>query len=71
MVDCPVVIQISRIKQRDKLDDTQVRAIIATQASRIDRLKAADDIIKNSKSTLYLAQQVKNLHSLYLLLSST
>jgi len=71
VVDCPIEIQIARVKQRDKLNNAQARAIIKTQASRAERLAVADDIIKNSKSTLQLAQQVKKLHNLYLLLSST
>lgn len=71
VVDCPVALQITRVKQRDQLSETQIQTIINTQASRADRLAAADDIIENSKTTLQLAQQVKKLHNLYLLLSST
>jgi len=71
VIDCTEKIQIARVKQRDKLDDAQISAIIATQASKTERQALADDIIENSKTTLQLEKQVEKLHNLYLLLSST
>ena len=71
MIDCPEKIQIARVKQRDKLDEAQISAMIASQASRTKRQVLADDIIENSKTTLQLEEQVEKLHHLYLLLSST
>jgi dephospho-CoA kinase len=71
VVDCTEKIQIARVKQRDKLNDAQIGAIIASQASRTKRQALADDIIENSKTTLQLEEQVEKLHNLYLLLSST
>ncbi len=71
VIDCTEKIQIARVKQRDQLDEAQINAIIASQASRAKRQALADDIIKNSKTTLQLEQQVEKLHNLYLLLSST
>lgn len=70
VVDCPVESQIKRVKNRSQLNDSQIQAIIAAQASREQRLAVADDIIDNSKSAKHLAEQVKNLHNSYLLLSS-
>lgn len=70
VVDCPVAMQIERVKQRSQLSDAQIHAIIAAQASRAERLASADDIIDNSKSVTHLAEQVKKLHNFYLLLSS-
>lgn len=70
VVDCPVELQIERVKNRSRLNDSQIHAIIAAQASRQQRLAVADDIIDNSKSAKHLAEQVKNLHNSYLLLSS-
>jgi dephospho-CoA kinase len=58
-------------KNSSQMTETQkFTAIIATQASREQRLAVADDIIDNSISNSHLAEQVKNLHNLYLLLSS-
>ena len=71
VIDCSEKIQIARVKQRDKLDDEQIQAIIASQTSRVKRQALADDIIENSKTTLQLEPQVEKLHHLYLLLSST
>ncbi len=66
VIDCPVELQHERVKQRDNLDEEQIARIIASQISREDRLNLADDIIDNSKSAIELAEQVKNLHNLYL-----
>ncbi len=71
VIDCTEEIQIARVKQRDKLDNIQMSAIIASQASRAKRQASADDIIENSKTILQLEEQVEKLHTLYLLLSST
>lgn len=70
VIDCPVALQIARVKTRSQLSDAQIQAIIAAQASRAERLAVADDIIDNSKSATHLAEQVKKLHNSYLLLSS-
>jgi dephospho-CoA kinase len=71
VVDCPLEMQIERVKSRNQLTETQVSAIIATQATREQRLAIADDVIDNSKSSSSLAEQVKKLHNLYSLLSSS
>ena len=70
LVDCPVELQIERVKNRNQFSQEQICSIIATQASRTERLAVADDVINNSKSPLYLAEQVKKLHNSYSLLSS-
>ena len=66
VIDCPTELQHQRVKQRDNLENEQIEQIIASQISREQRLKQADDIIDNSKSVTELAEQVKNLHNLYL-----
>lgn len=71
VIDCPFALQISRVKQRDTLDEAQIIAIIKSQVSREIRLAAADHIIENTKTVLELAPHVKTLHNSYLLLSST
>jgi dephospho-CoA kinase len=70
VIDCPVELQVERVKNRSQLSDAQICAIIAAQASRTQRLAIADDVIDNSKSSAHLAEQVKKLHNSYLLLSS-
>lgn len=70
VIDCSEQQQIERVKNRSQLSEAQIHAIIATQASRSQRLASADDIIDNTKSSTHLAEQVKKLHNSYLLLSS-
>ncbi len=69
-IDCSEEIQIRRVMQRNNLTEQQVRAIIATQASRASRLAAADDVILNDGDATALAPQVKRLHDLYISLAS-
>jgi len=66
VIDCSVEDQFSRVKNRDRLSDNRINSIIASQASRNDRLAVADDIIDNANGTQVLAEQVKKLHNLYM-----
>jgi dephospho-CoA kinase len=66
VVDCPVELQIARVTERNGLAEAQVRAIIAAQASREERLAAADDVIDNSTSMAALHAQVDRLNASYL-----
>lgn len=70
VVDCSTDRQIQRVITRDNVDENQVAAIIASQASRQQRLAAADDVIDNSGAVQQLAEQVKTLHNSYLLLAT-
>lgn len=65
-VDCPEEVQLRRVMQRNNLSEAQVRAIIASQASRAERLAAADDVISNEGDSAALLPQVVRLHQLYL-----
>lgn len=66
VVDCPTDVQIARVMSRSGLDEAQVLAIMATQASRDQRLAAADDVIDNSGDRGVLIAQVDRLHQKYL-----
>ncbi len=68
-VDCPEQVQIARVMARNNLPESQVRAIMAAQASRQQRLDAADDIIENGGGIEALAPQIARLHDLYLAFS--
>ena len=70
VVDCPEDVQVQRVMQRSGLEERQVRAIMAAQASRAERLAAADDVIDNSAGYAELAVQVERLHGAYLRLAS-
>lgn len=66
LVDVPVELQIERTMSRDKNSEEQVRAIIASQASREQRLERADDVIVNDKDLAHLDSEVARLHAFYL-----
>ncbi len=66
VVDCPEALQLSRVRQRSGLPESEVRRIIASQIQRERRLAAADDVIDNSGSIAALQQQVRALHEKYL-----
>ena len=66
VVDCPVAIQIERVTRTRGLARAQVEAIIARQASRAQRLAAADDIVVNDGSDpRALAERLRPLHLRY------
>lgn len=71
VVDCPESTQIERVKKRNGLAESTIRAIMYAQATRQQRLAAGDDIIDNSGSVTELAQQVEKLHNLYLALGTS
>lgn len=66
VVDVPEALQIERTMRRDGNSEAQVRAILAAQASRQQRLAAADDVIVNDRDLAHLDAEVAKLHKLYL-----
>lgn len=66
VVDVPEDIQLKRVMARDNLDRQQAKAILATQASRNDRLALADDVIENMGKIEDLEAEVARLHEEYL-----
>ena len=69
VVDCSEKQQIERVMHRSGLSRDQVKAIMATQVSRSERLAAADDVINNDGEIEELRSQVEKLHRRYLTLS--
>ena len=70
VVDCPEELQVERVVTRSGISAAQVRAIMATQASRAARLAAADDVIDNSRDPAHLRREVEALHRRYLQLAA-
>ena len=66
VVDVPERVQIERTMARDKNSEEQVRNIMAAQASRKERLAAADDVIENDRDLAHLDAEVARLHETYL-----
>ena len=72
VIDVDEATQIRRTMQRDKTTEEQVKAIIAAQCSRQQRLTLADDVIVNTDDVTSEQRQsrVISLHQTYLLLAS-
>ena len=66
VVDCGVETQIARVMQRNGLARAEVERILAAQATREQRLEAADDVIDNDRSLADLEPQIERLHASYL-----
>ncbi len=64
-VDCPEELQIERVMKRNNMSREQVKAIMATQATRQQRLAVADDVIVNDRSIEEVRQEVVILHAKY------
>lgn len=66
VVDSPEKLQYERVKKRAGLSETEIKAILAAQAKREDRLAVADDVIVNEGSLDDVYRQVDRLHEKYL-----
>ncbi len=66
LIDVPEALQMSRTAARDKVEETQVKAIMAAQMSRADRRAKADDIVVNDVSLAELHARLAPLHARYL-----
>lgn len=71
VVDCPEALQVQRVMQRNKLSEAQVRAIMTTQATRAERLAAADDVLMNDGDVSSLLPTIDTLHTEYTSLGRT
>ncbi|WP_318461443.1 dephospho-CoA kinase [Photobacterium leiognathi] len=69
VVDVDEQVQIERTQQRDDVSIEQIKNILASQASREQRLDAADDVITNNGDNKALVSQVEQLHLQYLKMS--
>lgn len=68
-VDCAEETQIARAISRSGLSEQTVRAIMARQLSREQRLKLADDTIRNDDTLIELRREVFELNRRYLSLA--
>jgi dephospho-CoA kinase len=70
VVDCDEKTQIRRLMARDAESEGQARRILAAQTSREDRLKIADDVVRNDGDLTATLEQVQTLHHQYLALTA-
>ncbi|MCW8330496.1 dephospho-CoA kinase [Photobacterium sp. SDRW27] len=69
VIDVDEEVQIARTQQRDKVNAEHVKKILAAQASREERLAAADDVITNNGDSAALQSEVATLHQQYVAMS--
>ena len=69
VIDCDEQQQVARVMQRSGLSAAAVRAIMANQVSRAERLRHADDIVSNNADLARLRAEVSALHRKYLALA--
>lgn len=66
VVDCPEQAQIERTMARSGLSREEVLAIMSRQLARPERLRQADDVIRNDEGVEQLRARVRELHRQYL-----
>ncbi|MAR89926.1 MAG: dephospho-CoA kinase [Pseudomonadales bacterium] len=69
VIDVPEALQIARTVQRDDTTEDGVKAIIAAQMPRQERLAKADDVIVNDQDLNHLLRAVDRQHEIYLQLA--
>ena len=67
VVDVKEDLQLKRLCRRDSINETLAKSIIASQVTREERLKKADDLIESDESPLdKKLNVVVKLHNMYL-----
>lgn len=66
VVDCDEATQIDRVMQRSQLSEAEIKQIIAAQTPRQERLRRADDVLKNNENLQKLTKKIEQLHKKYL-----
>jgi len=70
VVDCSEATQLARVCMRPGIDRSVARAIVAAQATRTQRLEAADDVLFNEAPLDEIEVRVEKLHQRYLELAN-
>ncbi|MEP1447475.1 MAG: dephospho-CoA kinase [Paraglaciecola sp.] len=70
IVDVDEQTQLQRTVLRDNTNNQEIRAIMAAQATRQQRLAVADDVIDNAGNREDLLEKVSQLHQQYLKLAN-
>ena len=66
LIDCSQATQIARVRARSGIDEKLAQKIIASQATRPQRLAAADDVLVNEAPLEEIQRRVEHLHRAYL-----
>lgn len=71
VVDVMENVQIQRTAARSGLSEPEIRKIMSAQASRAQRLQAANEVIENNGDRKQLEAEVERMHQWYLSLATT
>jgi len=71
LVDCSKATQVVRVSARTDVDENMAHKIIAAQATREQRLAAADDVLFNEAPLDEIEHKVQHLHRAYLGFAAT
>lgn len=71
VVDCEPAIQLERLLLRKGITFEQAQQIIAAQASRPVRIKAADTVVQNHSNQVALLKAIDQLHASFCVLTRT
>jgi dephospho-CoA kinase len=66
VIDVPIEVQAARLMQRDGMTQAQCEAMLSAQATRRERLEAADDVVDNATDINALHRQLERVHARYL-----
>ena len=66
LIDTPESEQISRVSQRDNMDKPTIEKLMSIQATRNERLAAADDVILNDSGVSELRAATLQAHDKYM-----
>jgi dephospho-CoA kinase len=70
VVDCSIKSQVERVRARTAMSEASARSIIDAQASRQQRLAAANDVLFNEAPLADVVPKIERLHRAYLQLSA-
>ncbi|MBK8659813.1 MAG: dephospho-CoA kinase [Bacteroidetes bacterium] len=63
VVTAPLVSRLSRITQRDQVNEADMLARVKNQMEEKEKVKLADFVIKNDRDLAYLEKQVQDIHA--------
>jgi len=66
VVDAPEDVQLSRLQSRDHITPQLAEAMLSAQATRTQRLAAADDVLSNTGTATEAMAFVTQLHAFYI-----
>lgn len=67
LIDCDEATQVARVMQRGQFSEAQARAMVHAQATRLQRLAAADTVVLNDGNLQELHKKIADFHKNYII----